>query len=194
MSKLKTKKGILAICILTMLSVAIAYSQLMTYYEIQNTLTIKGVKVLIFKWIDDATTPTELKSAHDWNKMSSEQIAHTENIVVHNEGSEPLTLEFTNTLPTNVGNIVFEIEVYESGEGWTFKPWGTGETVAGSNKYYEGTPDNPLDAGEYVGMRQSSPTNGDLGNVRVTITIALDPPTGVVAPFTTTVTGTEYII
>jgi len=179
--------------LMTMFAATLTYALLMHSYDISHQLTIKGVKVSVWVWIDDVTPPTTEKISHDWNKMSSEQVASTENLVIYNEGSEPLTLEFSDTLPANIGTIAFEIEVYQSGEGWTFGPWGTGETVLGSNKYYEGTPDNPLNAGEYVGMRPTSPSNGDLGHIRITITIALDPPMGVVDPFTTTVTGTEYI-
>ena len=176
------------------LAVTLTYALLMHSAEVSHTLTIKGVKVTIWVWIDEVTPPTTQKTSHDWNKMASEQVASTENLVINNEGSEPMTLEFSNTLPSNIGTIGFEIEVYKSGEGWVFGPWGTGETVPGTNKFYEGCPDNPLDAGEYVGMRPSSPTNGDLGHIRITITIAVDPPMGVVDPFTTTVTGTEYIV
>jgi len=60
--------------------------------------------------------------------MSSEEVKSTENLVIHNDGSELLTLEFTNDLPAEIGNIVYEIEVFQSGEGWNFK-------VARASKY-----------------------------------------------------------
>jgi len=192
------KKGsLISIVLLCLLIGTVAYALLSNYTDIAHQLTIKGVKVSIWIWIDDVTPPTVEKTSHDWNKMGANEVANTEFLLIESISTENGTLSFTDTLNPSFGAVDFFIEYWDNSlTRWVALNWqdaiDSGVPYKDSS-YVPGTPQNPIEPDEFVGYRPAgSPSDKDLGHVWIRLTINGDPPFESTS-FDTTVTITEYI-
>jgi len=173
-----------------------AYALLQTQHQIAHDLSIKGVGVYIWTWIDDVTPPTELKTTHDWDKMAGGQQGVTGFLLVENYGTENLILTFTDDLDVTFGVVEFLIEWYDiSLPGWKVVNW-QDEIDSGTpykdDSYIPGTPQNPLEPGQMIGYRPESPVDKDIGHIWIRLTVDDNAPMGQSTSFTTSVIGTEY--
>jgi len=188
---------ILGIATLAIICTTVA-AQMIASFTTTHQLSIKGIGLDVLEWVSDTTTPTTLFESCDWGTLNPEETGNSINIVLYGSGTEPTTLDFTNTLNVSVGSIKWEIEGYTGGGGgiWNWYNWQgaleSGTPVIGET-YAPGTPENPLAAGEYIGMRPSAPVVGDFGRVRLSLTVDASAPMGPVSAFTTTATATEIV-
>jgi hypothetical protein len=153
---------------------------LSTFSSFNNTLSIKGVGVQILLYDSPGVPPTVPFASQAWGKMIGGQVAYTVLLSIKNTGTEKLALSFNNTLPAAVGVVQWQIEKYVSG-AWV---WQNMDGTFGSS--------NPLLSGQYIGYRPGgTPVEGSYGNIRVSLTIASNPPFGDVAPFDVFCYGVE---
>lgn len=185
---MKKKTTSIAVILIAVLAVATAFALLSGYYEFTNTLSIKGVGVNVYDWIDDLTTPTVLVTSHDWNKMAGGETKYFEYVCVENYGTENVTLVFSDTLSATIGSVTWWIEYYDNSI-WKWYNWEVG--ITNEIGYIPGHTSNPVEPAAILGLRPATPSDYDLGRIRIELTTTASPPFGAVTPFDITVTGTE---
>jgi len=191
------KKGtLISVILLCLLAGTLAYALLSNYTDIAHQLTIKGVKVSIWIWIDDVTTPTTEKTTHDWNKMGANEVADTEFLLIESISTENGTLSFTDTMNPSFGVVDFYIEYWDNSlVSWVALNWQDAidaGTPYKDSSYLPGTIENSIQPDQMIGFRPASPQDKDIGHCWIRLTINGDPPFESTT-FDTTVTITEYI-
>ena len=185
-----SRKTAVALVLTLILGVSITYAILSNTYPMQFQFGIKGVEVEVYIWIDDVTSPTTLKTTHDFGtSLVSGQVVHTENLVVVNTGTEQTTLSFNTGLDSSYGTIKWEIEVFFAPTTWGWKDWE--REITDGTPYIPGHLGHPFEAGEMLGMRPTDPAEQDTGHIRVTLTVGNSMDYGPVDPFDVSITATE---
>jgi hypothetical protein len=193
---------IIGIATLAIICTTVA-AQMIASFTTTHQLSISGMGVDVLEWVSDTATPTVLFESYNWGDLGREEQGNSTNIIVYGSGTVNSTLDFINDLDSSIGTIKWQIEVNVGGgaTGWQWRDWqsylDSGDFMVdqggGKYTYAPGSPQNPLETGEYVGMRTTAQAHGDLGRVRLTLTVDALAPMGPVSAFTTTATATEIV-
>jgi len=188
-------KALLIVALLSLTLIGVVAGLLTTQWQIQSVVSVKGIKLGVYQWMDDSTKGA-VKSNHDFGTLKPSETKKSENLVIESESvGMGMTIGFSTSLASTVGSIGWFIEFWD-GYNWIVYDWkgklNNPITISGVTYYLPGSTNNPITAGQQVGFRppSASTKTGDTGHIWMEIAIKSDALEGQYE-FGVTVTGTE---
>ena len=170
-----SKKGLVAIILACMVAGSIvAYALIETQWIVQNHIKILGGALELWQW-EEGETYSLTYEVDDFGGMIPGTSIESPFLVlaVGSETSINQVLSYDTTLPTDVGYIRWQVEVFieSGGTFWKWYNWTESAIQAGpfTTIYLPGTPNNPIEPLEKIGLRPSTPVTGDIGHFKYTL-------------------------
>jgi len=193
-----TKKVLVAIilaCIVV--SSGVTYALIVKTVTVKNQITILGGSLDLWKKNTDETYTTEYTTENLGEISVTGVTIESPFLVLVSDFANTVNfvLKFNDTLPSNVGVIVWQVEVrvYKEGyESWVWFDWTESQIQCseGYSMYLPGTPNNPLRPGQKLGLSPAPPVLRNTGHFRYVLQISPTAPCGNY-PFDMTITGTQ---
>jgi hypothetical protein len=195
-----TKKGIVAIILASVVvASAVTYALITVNVPVQNHIKILGGALDLWKKNDDESYTYQYLT-EDFNGHMTGDVIESPLLVLVSDAANTVNfaLNFSDTLPDNVGIILWQVEVYynfgQGNFGWKWFNWTTSQIVynleTGATMYLPGTPQNPITPGQKLGLRPATPNLGSVGHLKYTLYVSPTAPCGDY-PFDMTITGTQ---
>jgi len=192
------KKVLVAIVLACIaMSSGLTYALIIKTVTVHNQITILGGALDLWKKNPDETYTTEYTTENLGEISVTGVTIESPMLVLVSDFANTVkfVLKFNDTLPSNVGVIVWQIEVRivkEGYESWVWFDWTETQIQCseGYNMYLPGTPNNPLQPGQKLGLRPATPVLRDTGHFRYVLILSSTAPCGSF-PFDMTINGTQ---
>lgn len=191
----KKKKGAIVAILLLTVMICASYALIVTQWTVSHHLKILGGAIELWQW-EDPETYSLTYEVDDCEGIIPGESWESRLLVlaVGSDCSIDQILSFDTTLPDNVGYILWQVEVAHAQSGWKWYNWTEGRINVNADiefwVYLLGTPNNPIEPLQKIGLRSGSPSQGDTGHLKYTVYTYETAPCADY-PFEIIVTGTE---
>jgi hypothetical protein len=192
-----SKKGIVAIALtIAILASVVTYSLLTVVVPVTNHIKILGGSLDLWKRNTNGENYSFQYTTDDFDGHLTGDVVTSPELVLVSDAANTVNyvLTFNSTLPSSVGTIIWQLEVYWGSNPMDYRwiNWTTSLLQPGpsTTMYLPGTPGNPMRPGTKLGLRPATPDIGMTGHFRYILVVSTTAPCGDY-PFGMSITGTQ---